>query len=176
MRKLLVVGAVQCVLVLWIFTSLVGGVGTSIPDKGIDLDAVCSEVVTRPPDWVFVFRQRTGDARNVSFRDLPFHQGDTVAVVGFLRPATGAAVLYASRESASSTDAQGTAQDGLTIRLDQLDLAWVVREAPWDRCARAEGRCRLIASGHTGMEIGDLTDVQRLEVWSKPHRPLPVIR
>jgi hypothetical protein len=142
-------------------------------------DPGCVQATSRPPDYVF-----NGPPRHilanvppvpVRFADLPnsleFRQ---VRMSGFLHVEFEHVALYSSWEQATAGS-----HNGLWLSLDPLFPHWAYWQSPGtditDRCARVEAELLAVPSSRRSRCIGRL-DVTRLEVWSKPYRPLTAAR
>jgi hypothetical protein len=177
MRKILILGfvltvaGVALVAGLWMPDPTPPAVGPTDPE--------CARAAAeREPDLVFSSQQgRSGIVRNVSFGELPAQQGKMVRVLGFLHVEFENVALYGSRQQAVRywEGHDSVAAPGVWPHIGRLwpyEAYWRTRGPSISgRCARITGTYRPGPAGHFGMFAGEIVDVQRLEVWSQPHRP-----
>jgi hypothetical protein len=183
MRKLAVVAVAVGALEVWTLTALLGG-AQPVPPRPLwplSADPECAAAMVRPPDLVFTDDSVAAPTRvsDAAFETLSDHDAAFVRLSGFFHDSFESDNFFASHAVASAPPANWSG-DRISLSIDVHRLLY--RRGSWrealpkivDRCVRAEGRLRM--SGHFPLEPDALTEVRRLEVWSKPYRPLTAAR
>jgi hypothetical protein len=180
MRKFAIVAVAVGALEVWTLSALFGGVQTvpARPLWPLSADPECAATMVRPPDMVFTDDSAAASTwvPDAAFATLSEHDGAFVRLSGFFHDSFESDNFFASHEVASAPP-ENWSGDRISLTVDVQRL--LSRRGRWreallkivDRCVRVEGRLRM--SDNYPMDPDQLTEVRRVEVWSKPYRPVP---